>query len=155
MIRYRLMPALLLIAAAPAPDGKVGVWDLDLAASRLAGVPPRGDVRAYEDAGDGMLRSIHTVVDAAGKESVTVYTARDDGKPYAMRSAAGADLGTIALTRRDRFTQDFVTVRDGKETGRGRTTLARDGGTLTMRILIASAAGRREILTVFRRRAPR
>ncbi len=154
MKRFQLLLLpLALVGAAPPTDGKIGTWDLDIAASRLLTPAPRVDIRQYEEAGDGMVRSTHSVVDAGGKESVTIYTARDDGRPYPMRNAAGADLGTIALTRRDRFNQDFVTMRAGQETGRGRTTLSRDGRRMTMRITVRIGSDRREMVTVFRRRA--
>jgi len=131
---------------------KIGEWHLDLQASKLAGPATKSDVRIYEQADDGMLRSIHTVVQADGRTSTTIYTARDDGMEYPMMDAKGRSLGTIALKPDGDGAQTFFTKRDGVMTGRGRTSLSQDGRQMTMVIdLLVGPAAPRQIRTVFTR----
>lgn len=131
---------------------KIGEWHLDLQASQLPGPATKSDVRIYQQADDGMLRSIHHVVQADGRMSTTIYVARDDGMEYPMMDAKGRSLGTIALKPDGDGAQTFFTKRDGAVTGRGRTSLSKDGRQMIMVIdLLSSAAPPRQIKTVFTR----
>jgi hypothetical protein len=149
--------AICTIAATATAQGaaptKLGRWQLDLAHSALApGPQPVEDIRTYEAAPDGMVRSIHRTVYAGGRIQIVTYTARDDGLPYPMTDGTGAGMGTIALQAHGPRTQTFVTKRDDAITGEGTTTISRDGKTLRMSISVRSgAAGRKMLRMAFRR----
>lgn len=131
---------------------KIGEWHLDLQASQLAGPATKSDIRIYEPAEDGMLRSTHHVVQADGKMSITIYVARDDGMEYPMMDAQGRSLGTIALKPDSDGAQTFFTKRDGAVTGRGRTSISQDGRQMIMVIdVVRSNAAPIQIKTVFTR----
>jgi len=130
---------------------KFGEWHFDAARSELTEPPPQADVRIYEDAGEGFIRSIHRIVSAGGEESVTTYVARADGTDYPLYDAAKHVIGTIALSPDSPKSQTFVTKRNGILTARGKTTISPEGEEMTMVIRIYSAANSRIIRTVFKR----
>jgi hypothetical protein len=152
MNMVRICALALMLVAAPAiatQPSKIGTWHLDLSRSTMVGAPSVSDVRTYEDAGHGLVRSTHVTTSAAGVVSKTIYTAREDGRAYPMTDAAGHDAGSIAIVRRGPLTQGFVTRRDGKVNANGTTTLSADGKTLTM--VIAIEGQPTNVITLFTR----
>ena len=152
MTMIRLYALALVTVAAPtiaAQPTKIGTWTLDLSRSVLQGPPPASDVRTYEEAGHGLIRSTHVTTSAEGIVSKTIYTAREDGKDYPMTDAAGQDAGSIAIVRRGPLAQSFVTKHDGKINANGTTTLSADGMMLTM--VIALEGRPTKVVTIFTR----
>ncbi|MEI9851421.1 MAG: hypothetical protein WDN24_11955 [Sphingomonas sp.] len=134
---------------------KLGEWRLEPGLSRLAGPAPAEDLRIYEAAEGGMVRSTHRIRQADGSTSLTVYVARDDGRDYPMFDGAGRQTGTIALRPSGKRSQDFVTRREGKVTGRGRTRISADGRRMTMVIrLDPEGPGQRVLRTIFPAHGP-
>ncbi|WP_428334061.1 hypothetical protein [Novosphingobium sp.] len=142
------------LCAQPGSPGKLGKWRLDIAHSKLGPAPPPAeDMRLYEAAPNGMIRSIHRVIYADGHSATTTYTAKDDGTDYPMTDARGAVIGTIALLARGPRTQTFVTKRDGRITGTGITEISPDGITLRMTIVPGQPAARAQTLDMIFDRA--
>lgn len=92
---------------------------------------PRSAVRTYEDRGDGLVHATFEGVDASGNRTFTQYAAKHDGKEYPqlVRGAEGAS--TIALTRIDAYSSNWVIRVDGEVAARGTSAISRDGRTYT------------------------
>src|SRR5580704_9168410 len=134
--RSAMLLVALLAGQAFAQEGlklKFGTWNLNLEESRFApGSKPRSDIRIYEDRGDGVIMSTHTTVDQQGREALTIYAAKFDGKEYPVATRGSGAMSTIAFHVIDAYSESFVLTRDGKVAVRGTTTISKDGKTMTM-----------------------
>lgn len=116
--------------AADSADPLVGTWQLDLTRSTFSPGPgPKGQLRTYERHGD-TEKLTSRGIDASGKPNLVEYTARYDGKDYAITGSSGGDL--ISLKRIDPFTTESTQKRDGKAVIVARRAVSRDGKTLTV-----------------------
>ena len=110
----------------------VGTWVLNRAASTFG--PNRGPRRlvlTYEDRGDGMVHATFRGVDARGNVTRTTYTARHDGTNYRRQVTGARGYRTIALTRVDAYSSNWVTTVDGAVTATGTSAVSTDGQTYT------------------------
>ena len=103
------LAAVLLLAALSTPAAqhkmslKFGTWKLNVQKSKFpAGAEPRSDTRIYEDRGGGVIMSTHTTVDRQGKEALTIYAAKFDGKEYPVvtRGSSRAQHHRLSRDRR-------------------------------------------------------
>jgi hypothetical protein len=147
----------LLSVKGQAQDGlrlKFGTWKLNLEKSQFpAGAPPLSDTRVYEDRGGGVIMSTHATVDLHGKEALTIYAAKFDGKQYPVVTRGLGVLSSIAFQVIDPYSESFVLTRDGKVAVRGVTTVSKDGKTLTMTLNATNAQGQKsQGLSIYERR---
>ena len=145
------LAAALLLAALSTPAAqhkmslKFGTWKLNVQKSKFpAGAEPRSDTRIYEDRGGGVIMSTHTTVNRQGKEALTIYAAKFDGKEYPVVTRGSSALSTIAFHVIDDYSESFVLTRDGKAATRGTTSISKDGKTLTMTLDTTNAQGQTE-----------
>jgi hypothetical protein len=121
---------------------KFGTWALNLEKSKFPpGTKPQSDTRMYEDGGGGLIKSTHTTVSASGKEALTTYAARFDGKEYPVVTRGSTAPSTIAFHAIDSYSESFVLTRDGKVAVRGTTSISKDGRTMTMILNTTNAQG--------------
>jgi len=121
---------------------KFGTWKLNVEKSKFpAGAEPRSDTRIYEDRGGGVIMSTHTTVDRRGKEALTIYAAKFDGKEYPVVTRGSIALSTIAFHVIDDYSESFVLTRDGRAATRGTTSISKDGKMLTMTLDTTNAQG--------------
>jgi hypothetical protein len=101
-----MLPVAMLLALLPAHvraqqeilKAKFGTWKLNLQKSKFpAGAAPQSDTRVYEDRGDGVIMSTHTTVNQQGKEALTIYAAKFDGKEYPVATRGSGALSTISF----------------------------------------------------------
>ena len=115
------------------PDGKdplVGTWQLNLDKSTFdPGPGPKGQMRIYSHQGDTEKLTARGV-GADGKPTLVQYTARYDGKDYAITGSTGGDL--ISLHRIDEYTTESTQKRGGKPVIVATRTVSRDGKMLTV-----------------------
>jgi hypothetical protein len=146
----KLLAGLLLLAVAtmcgqaPADlQPKFGTWKLNLQKSKFPEetAAPQSDTRVYEDRGGGVVMSTHTTIDHHGKESLTIYAAKFDGKEYPVATRGSGALSTIAFHAIDPYSESFVLTRDGKVATRGTTTISKDGKRLTMTLNTTNSKG--------------
>jgi hypothetical protein len=124
---------------------KFGTWKLNLQKSKFPpGNAPRDDTRIYEDRGGGVIMSTHTTVGQDGKEALTIYAAKFDGKEYPVATRGSGVLSTIAFHMIDEYSESFVLTRDGKVATRGTTSISKDGKTMTMTLNTTNAQGQPE-----------
>jgi len=109
MQRYRFVTCALVCLAlmatmAFAADMSLGTWKLNLAKSKFdpANVAPKSQTVKNEAAPDG-VKQVGDIVDSAGKAVKTEYTAKYDGKDYAVKGDDG----------RWRFRKRIVRLWDG------------------------------------------
>jgi hypothetical protein len=107
-----------------------GTWLLNCAKSTFIPAPgPKGQMRAYAPAGDGEKLTARGI-DAEGKMTLVQYTAKYDGRDYAITGSSGGNL--ISLRRIDKFTTQSTQKRDGKAVIVATRTVSKDGKTLTV-----------------------
>ena len=121
---------------------KFGTWKLNVQKSQFpAGGEPQSDTRVYEDRGGGVIMSTHTTVSHQGKESLTIYAAKFDGKEYPVVTRGSAALSTIAFHAIGRYSESFLLTREGKVGVRGTTSISKDGKTMTMGMDLTDGKG--------------
>jgi hypothetical protein len=122
---------------------KFGTWKLNLRKSQFpARNAPRSDTRVYENRGGGVIMSTHTTVGQDGKEALTIYAAKFDGKEYPVATRGSGALSTISFHVIDAYSESFVLTRDGTVATRGTTSISKDGRTMTMTLKTTNAQGR-------------
>jgi len=125
--------AVLLTGAAAALAGAnplVGTWRLNLAKSKLRASPaPKSVVVKVEPKGGGISVAL-SVVNADGTKGQLGYTAKYDGKDYAI---VGSRLfSTVALKHIDDHTDEVIYKKKGKVARTSKRAVSKDGKTLTI-----------------------
>ncbi len=95
--------------------------------------------RTYEDRGDGMVRAEFRGVDSSGLAIYGSYTAKHDGTEYRFVARGTDGYRTIALTRVNAYTSNWVITLNGAVLSTGQNTVSRDGLTYTVAATGASA----------------
>jgi hypothetical protein len=127
-----LLAALAVIGHADeATNPLLGTWLLDRAHSTFTPIPgPKGQMRTYESTpGDGEKLTARGI-DSDGRPTMVQYTARYDGKDYAITGSAGGDL--ISLAHIDKNTTRSTEKRGGKAVIVSTRTVSKDGKRLTV-----------------------
>jgi hypothetical protein len=139
-----------VIAAGSVADPAVGTWKLNLAKSTFAGIPAyKSQIRTYSRSGQDITLKM-TTVSAEGKETTTQATYKLNGKDYP--SMGNPDFDSLSGMQIDTNTVEFTLKRAGKEIGKIRRTVSKDGQTLTINYEITNASGvQTGALTVFDR----
>jgi len=109
---------------------KFGTWKLNLERSQ-GGAARTSEIRVYEDAGDGFMRSTRDTVFADGRKQRAIYKAKPDNKEYPIVDENGVQTGTFAYTTAN-GTDTFTTRPKAGGLTTGETTPSKDGATLTM-----------------------
>ena len=87
--------AALASVSAQSPNPHIGAWRVNVAKSKYTpGPAPQSQTVKYE-AADGGLKLTSDGVDATGAKTHAEYTAKFDGKPYAVKGNPNADMITI------------------------------------------------------------
>lgn len=127
-----------------------GNWRLNVSKSRWGSVQKPLSVTLYVEHREPVLEYRGQVIYANEDTRDFAFTGQFDGKEYAMVRSVGA--GTITLTRVDAFTFDSVFRTDDHtcvETAR--TSISRDGRTLTRRLRLQTPQGTKSWTEVYER----
>src|SRR5580698_9112971 len=145
LVRSFILGALLAALAVvghtdEATNPLLGTWLLDRTHSTFTPPPgPKGQMRSYEHtSGDGEKLTARGI-DSEGRPTMVQYTARYDGKDYAITGSAGGAL--ISLARIDRYTTRSTEKRDGKAVIVSTRTVSQDGKRLTVTTKGTTAQG--------------
>ena len=136
LLRSFILGALLAALAVvgrtdEAANPLLGTWLLDRAQSTFTPTPgPKGQMRTYEPAAGGGEKLTARGIDSDGRPTMVQYTARYDGKDYAITGSAGGDL--ISLARIDKLTTRSTEKRAGKAVIVSTRTVSNDGKKLTV-----------------------
>jgi hypothetical protein len=118
-----------------------GVWQLNLAKSKLAG--PYAGLKSYTGyfRGEGQNRRATAVgIDAQGNPVSRVYMHIYDGQPHPTTGSPGVDAGTY--TRVDAHTINYSLTKAGKLVVTGTMVVSQDGKTLAVTAKGTDASGR-------------
>jgi len=134
-----LMIGNAVIAAGSDVDPVVGTWKLNLARSAFAGIPAyKNQIRTYSQSGEDVTLKMITVGEG-GKETTTQATYKLNGKDFS--SMGNPDFDSLSGVRIDTNTVEFTLKRAGKEVGKIRREVSKDGQTLTINFVISNADG--------------
>ena len=154
MKRFRFVTCVLVCLAAMtlvvyAADMSVGSWKLNLAKSKYdpANLAPKSQTVKNEAAADG-VKQVADIVDSTGKAVHTEYTAKYDGKDYAVTGDPNRDA--VALKRIDDYKFEFTNAKGGKAMTKGTVVYSKDGKTRTITTSGVNAQGQKVTnITVF------
>lgn len=136
-------------AAITEADPIVGTWELDTTASTFVpGPPPKSEIRLYEPEHEGIKATVVTIY-ADGRRSMFEYvTSYND----VIAAVTGSDTSdAIQMRKVDAFTAEAELSLAGRNVGRTRRVISRDGQTMTIE-LHRNAPVVVNNLTVYRRR---
>jgi hypothetical protein len=120
-----------LMGLAWAADPHVGTWKLNLAKSTYS--PPNSAPKSTTmtfTAQDNGVKCVSESVDSNGKAHHEEFAPKYDGKDYPYTGSSEVD--TIAYTKIDANTLNWVTKKAGKIAGSGQSVVSRDGKTRTV-----------------------
>jgi hypothetical protein len=130
----------LMTTAIYAADMSIGTWKLNLAKSKYnpANLAPKSQTVKNEAAPDG-VKQIGDVVDSTGKAIHTEYTAKYDGKDYAVKGDPNRDM--VAIKKIDDYNFEFTNKKAGKVMTSGKVVYSKDGKTRTITTSGTNAQG--------------
>ena len=147
MKRFRFVSRVLVCLAAMtmvayAADMSIGTWKLNLAKSKYdpANLAPKSQTVKNEAAGDG-VKQVADIVDSTGKAVHTEYTAKYDGKDYAVTGDPNRDM--VALKKIDDYNFEFTNRKGGKAMTTGKVVYSKDGKTRTITTSGTNAQGQK------------
>jgi hypothetical protein len=122
---------LALSTTALAGDPHVGTWKLNLAKSKYnpPSSAPKSATMTFTAQENG-VKCISEGVEADGKAYHAEFATKYDGKDYAYTGSP--DVDTLAYTKIDANTLDWVTKKAGKIVGSGKSVVSKDGKTRTV-----------------------
>src|SRR5499425_913945 len=110
-----LCSILLLAVAVHATDNFLGTWTLNVAKSKYdPGPAPKGQTTILETVADGATKERGDRVNADGSRTQWEWTAKFDGKDYAVKG--DPDRDTVSLKKIDDNTIEVTNKKDGKVT---------------------------------------
>ena len=120
----------------PQPDLPriAGTWKLNIAKSKFnPGPPPKSLTIIWEWVGDG-LKHTEEGVSSQGERTSAQFTAKFDGKIYAVFDPAGGKTPAryVRLKKIDAYSFESTSVKDGKDLSTYRHVISKDGKTDTI-----------------------
>ena len=113
-------------------DPIVGTWELDIAASRFApGPSPISEIRRYEPEHEGIKATVATTY-ADGHRSIFEYVTSYNDVTAAVTGSGTTDA--IRMRKVDAFTAEAELSFAGRNVGRTRRVISRDGQTMTIEL---------------------
>jgi hypothetical protein len=140
----------------------LGIWKLDVAASRFPEPAPQSEVRSYRLTDGGVLVGVAVNIDAQGRPNFLQFAAKPDGKDYPefdTRSAAEylalgkAPFRTYAeIPTTDPRRVHWVDKAGGKIISSGEKWVSKDGKLLSFTVDVTDSQGKKvQFLYVFDR----
>ena len=143
----RIFVLVMLIASMgwAAEDPLLGTWKLNLAKSKYSpGPPPKSGTTTYSPYGEDGVKTVRDEVDAQGNSIHSEYTAKYDGKDYAVQGPAGGGnppRATLSARRIDAYTTENTNKMGGKVLSVSSRVVSKDGKTLTIYVKGTDAQG--------------
>ena len=120
-----LCAIVLLAMVAQAADNFLGTWTLNVAKSKYdPGPAPKNQTTKLETVSDG-IREIGDRVNADGSKTQWEWTAKFDGKDYAVKG--DPDRHMVSLKKIDDNTIEVTNKKNGKVTNTMKIVVAKDG----------------------------
>ena len=133
--------AIVLVAtAAQAADNFLGTWTLNIAKSKYdPGPAPKSQTTVLERTADGQARERGDRVNADGSRTQWEWTAKFDGKDYAVKG--DPDRDTVSLKKIDDNTIEVINKKGGTLTNTMKIVVAKDGKSRTNEASFTNAKG--------------
>ena len=137
----RTLCAILLLGTATyAADNFLGTWTLNVAKSKYdPGPAPKSQTTKLEAVTDGGVREIGDRVNADGSKTQWEWTAKFDGKDYAVKGDPDRDM--VSLKKIDDNTIEVTNKKNGKVTNTMKIVVAKDGKSRTNEAAFTNAKG--------------
>ena len=120
-----------LAAIAPAADPFIGMWKLDVAKCKSSDPSLINKSETLQNLSQGNeIKTIFDGVDSQGKPFHIEGVGKWDGKEYPQAGDPNADR--VAITKVDANTVEVVAKKAGKIMSTYRTTVSKDGKTMTI-----------------------
>lgn len=143
--------ALVCSLAAAQPASMSGNWHLNVEKSKWGSANKPVSVVLAIEHNDPAIHYTGNVTYASEDERPFAFSGSIDGKPYPMSRSFGE--GLITVSRLDTHTvQSNFRSNDGAFTETARTTLSRDGRTLTRQLRVTSPEGEKKWTEVYEKR---
>ncbi len=127
-------------AAGFAASPHMGTWTLDEAKSDIPAGMAKNTTVVYTEEGD-QWKITTEGKDKSGKPSKTTWVGKIDGKPYGVEGSAVFDQ--IAYTKKNERTNELKTTMDGKIIATGDITVAADGKTRVVTVMMTGEDGKK------------
>jgi hypothetical protein len=124
-----------------------GIWQLNLAKSKITGPFPGLKSLTYYYSGEGQNRKLTAVgIDAQGNPFSAVFMHIYDGQPHPTTGVP--DIDSSAFTRVDAHTINYSLTKAGKVVEIGTVVVSQDGKTLTDTEKGTDASGREYVMVL-------
>jgi hypothetical protein len=129
-----------------AADNTIGTWKLNMEKSKFSPAAPVKSLTITREASDGGVKVTSTGEQADGTAINASYTAKYDGKEYAV---TGSPYDTIAMKQVNANTLTYTQKKKGgKYNVTGRTVVAKNGKTATSTVKGTNAEGKAYAATI-------
>jgi hypothetical protein len=150
MVKTRIaavVVALAFVAGAScfAADAHLGTWKTNEAKSKQAPGIGKTNTVAYAEKKDGLQVTVDGT-DKDGKSTHGVWTGKADGKAYKVKGNLSWDAMTYRMV--DDHTYDITGLKDGKVSWSGRSTVAKDGKSRTLKLSGTDGDGKKYKATI-------
>ena len=135
-----LCAIVLLATVAQAADNFLGTWTLNVAKSKYdPGPAPKSQTTKLEAITNAGIREIGDRVNADGSRTQWEWTAKFDGKDYAVKGDPDRDM--VSLKKIDDNTIEVTNKKDGKVANTMKIVVAKDGKSRTNEAAFTNAKG--------------
>jgi hypothetical protein len=135
-----LCAIVLLATVAQAADNFLGTWTLNVAKSKYdPGPAPKSQTTKLEAVADNGIREIGDRVNSDGSKTQWEWTAKFDGKDYAVKGDPDRDM--VSLKKVDDNTVEVTNKKNGKVTNTMKIVVAKDGKSRTNEASFTNAKG--------------
>jgi hypothetical protein len=131
--------SILVFAQTAAKPAFVGTWKLNVAKSKYSPGPTPKSQTAVIDSVDGGMKVVSDRVEADGKTVHFEWTAKFDGKDYAVKGDPARDM--VSVKRVDDYNLEITNKKAGKGTTMIKAAYAKDGKTRVETVTGTNAQG--------------
>jgi hypothetical protein len=136
---FLILSSIVAFAQTAAKPAFVGTWKLNAAKSKYSPGPTPKSQTAVIDAVDGGMKVVSDRVEADGKTVHFEWTAKFDGKDYAVKGDPARD--TVSVKKIDEYNLEITSKKAGKVTTMIKAVYAKDGKTRVETVTGTNAQG--------------
>src|SRR5215471_6359731 len=136
---FLVLGSILMLAQTAAKPAFVGTWKLNVAKSKYTPGPTPKSQTAVIDAVDGGMKVVSDRVEADGKTVHFEWTAKFDGKDYAVKGDPSRDM--VSVKKVDDYNLEITNKKAGKVTTTIKAVYAKDGKTRVETVTGKNAQG--------------
>ena len=127
ILLFLILGSIMTFAQTAAKPAFVGTWKLNVAKSKYSPGPTPKTQTAVIDSVDGGMKVVSDRVEADGKTVHFEWTAKFDGKDYAVKGDPARD--TVSVKKIDEYNLEITSKKAGKVTTMIKAVYAKDGKT--------------------------